>query len=143
MGRKRTAKRPVAETKETPPPTSSPHDDSRFSLLDLPAEMRNEIYSYALTASEPLRVIPKPSSALTRSTALLPFEAEEERPLTAINLLRTCRQIHYEANPIFYGTNTFIARWEDALSPFTRTNFRHVQHFKLTVLHSQAWVSPL
>ncbi|KAK3704633.1 hypothetical protein LTR37_013732 [Vermiconidia calcicola] len=58
----------------------------RFSRL--PAEIRNGIYSYALTFSEPIEV-----------------SKQDIRSRTA--LLRVCNQIRSEASTIFYKSNDF------------------------------------
>lgn len=61
-------------------------------FLDLPAEVRNNIYFYAVTG---IPVCPDESLDY-------PLSAFDEPPIT-----RTCRQIRSEALAIFYGENSF------------------------------------
>ncbi|KAF2799871.1 hypothetical protein K505DRAFT_44304 [Melanomma pulvis-pyrius CBS 109.77] len=74
---------------------------SKASFLDLPAEIRNNIYSRVLICEGYVRVMPQ---APTKVAALV--------------LLRTCKQIHDEAASIFYGANSFYVS--------TRKDIRHV-----------------
>ena len=60
-------------------------------LLQLPSELRNRIYEFALTQPNAIR---------------LPL-GQSERDKRA--LLRTCHQIHDEAVGIYYGNNAFVA----------------------------------
>jgi hypothetical protein len=62
-----------------------------FPFLHLPPELRNTIYTLALTSPTPL--------------ILAPYKPHVHRPATP--LLRTCRQIHHEATPLLYTSNTF------------------------------------
>ena len=61
-------------------------------LLDLPAELRNQIWSYALVSKKPIKVPQK----LTPKTPLHP------------GLLSVNRQVRAECTPIYYGENTFL-----------------------------------
>ncbi|KAF2773404.1 hypothetical protein EJ03DRAFT_323901 [Teratosphaeria nubilosa] len=61
--------------------------DQPFPLLELPAEMRNDIYRLVLVKNEPVQVRAQDSSTPA--------------------LLRTCRQIREEATSIFREENTF------------------------------------
>jgi hypothetical protein len=58
-------------------------------LLKLPAELRGEVYTYALTADGALDITHDNVNAQTA-------------------LLKVCHQIRLEAKPIFHGTNTFL-----------------------------------
>ncbi|KAK3717483.1 hypothetical protein LTR37_005873 [Vermiconidia calcicola] len=64
---------------------SAPHS-SAPELLDLPAELRNAIYRHALVPTDPIDI----RTARTDSS-----------------LLRTCKQIYWEARPIFFSKNDF------------------------------------
>lgn len=82
----------------TTPPTSS--------FLLLPGEIRNTIYRLLLTMT-PLHIDTRRRKldfhyALTTRADVLSIHLHP-------SLLRTCRQIHYEAQPILYGENTFTA----------------------------------
>ncbi|KAK5121490.1 hypothetical protein LTR85_005323 [Meristemomyces frigidus] len=72
-----------------PEATRSTSSGSR--LLDLPAELRNLIYAFAVVQDEP---IPIPTEA--------PYIQEPA-------LLATNRQVRAECLPIYYGSNTFAA----------------------------------
>lgn len=74
-------------------------------LLKLPAELRSVIYSLALVHHEEIKV----ESEFHRGpVVLLPRDPSEKiNPNSSHNLLATCRQIHDEATPIFYGLNRF------------------------------------
>lgn len=63
-------------------------------LLDLPAELRNQIYSHLLTVPPP--GTPRPLG---------------QRPRVHVSILAVCRQTHAEAMPILYGGNTFVAHY--------------------------------
>lgn len=64
---------------------------ARTSFLDLPPEIRVEVYSYAIVERHPVQIL------IYRSKVLVPEP----------DLLVTCRLIRKEAMPIFYGSNTF------------------------------------
>jgi len=99
--------------------SQTPDKDAPSALLELPAELRNLIYEYTLTAPDRL--------VLTNDT--LP-----EQPA----LTRTCRQIRSECLPMFYEKNQFryycrdfsrvaINRWIDRIG---------TDNFKLTHTHN-------
>ena len=88
-------------------------------LLSLPAELRNNIYWFALVSSTPV-------------------VASTGRRQSCAALLRTCHQIRDEATQIFYTNNTFREQLELYYlnrSPrnFNRKNFRLVEHFEVQV----------
>jgi thermostable 8-oxoguanine DNA glycosylase len=68
---------------------SKPNTTSKRSFLDLPAEIRNQIYRLALVSEEKLDFA-YPSN-FSRSSSLL----------------QTCRQVHEEGRTILYSENTF------------------------------------
>jgi hypothetical protein len=68
--------------------TSQPKPKEQVGFLDLPGEMRNDIYRYVYLRSEPLNGI--------------------DDKIPGIWLLATSKQIHEEASSIFYGENTFL-----------------------------------
>lgn len=67
-----------------------------MSFLDLPAELRNDIYSLILPTSDSFGV---------NDLATKPHFPVVSKKSTS--MLRTCRQIHAETTPILYGSNTF------------------------------------
>ncbi|KAH7402999.1 hypothetical protein BKA64DRAFT_721823 [Cadophora sp. MPI-SDFR-AT-0126] len=81
-------------------------DDSRtIRLLDLPLEIRNEIYRLALVQSDsPLKPNVRRlfSIAEGHERTLDPYGVE-----STLSLARTCSQIHDEAIAVYYGKNNF------------------------------------
>ena len=74
-------------------PADPPHQHhNTFSLLLLPLELRQKIYAYVLTTSAPFR---------------LKFTKPESPEFRAVNLLRCCRIVYWEASLVFYESNTF------------------------------------
>lgn len=71
----------------------------QFRLLDLPAELRNEIYGLALQRSGPLHVV--------RTWIRHHYALKLERSTFTPALLATCRAINTEATPILYGGSTY------------------------------------
>ncbi|KAF2655595.1 hypothetical protein K491DRAFT_423467 [Lophiostoma macrostomum CBS 122681] len=69
---------------------SHPVDESRIGFLDLPGELRNNIYCQLLIFDDYIRHMP---GYTTKVPALV--------------LLRVCKQIHDEAAGVFYGGNSF------------------------------------
>ncbi|CAK4034157.1 Hypothetical predicted protein [Lecanosticta acicola] len=69
---------------------SSSSDSGKCKLLELPAELRNDIYRLVL--------VPEDDAAVD-------IDANGyDRP----GLLSTCKQIYYEARKIFYAENKFM-----------------------------------
>ncbi|KAI0196557.1 hypothetical protein EV127DRAFT_416891 [Xylaria flabelliformis] len=102
------------------PPVSTTRSQSQhqpLTLLNLPFEIRLEIYAYLLTTpSYSPRSPPKstsnttttPSSSSSPSSAPFFFQQNPLYPLHP-NILRTCRQLHAECVPILYTSNVFLA----------------------------------
>ncbi|KAK3115471.1 hypothetical protein LTR53_005128 [Teratosphaeriaceae sp. CCFEE 6253] len=87
-------------------------------LFRLPGELRNEIYAYALTSTEPIEVAAKGPG----------------QP----SLLRVCKGVRNEASKIYYGENQFRLKVLDfngaELTPFCRQYRRYdTQHDKTDV----------
>jgi hypothetical protein len=73
--------------------------------LDLPRELRDQIYRIALTDPNPF------STYVFRYTWRREFESAGAGHIPVhfnVALLRTCRQIHEEASSVLYGENTFL-----------------------------------
>ncbi|TGJ85986.1 hypothetical protein E0Z10_g2759 [Xylaria hypoxylon] len=90
----------------SPLPTAPQSHSQPPALLNLPLEIRLEIYAHLLTTpSYPLPYLPtspSPSSA--------PFFVQQIRPSPLYpSILRTCRQLHAECIPVLYSSNTFLA----------------------------------
>jgi hypothetical protein len=73
--------------------TTSGH--TLFRLLDLPAELRNRIYHFAVVNEKPIDIIHH--KRWRRAEAL-------QQPALA----STCKQLRKEVLPIFYGGNSFV-----------------------------------
>ncbi|KIW03757.1 uncharacterized protein PV09_05062 [Verruconis gallopava] len=73
-------------------------------LLQLPVELRLQIYQYLLTSSEAQLATLRPLTTRKHLSSYL-IPALNIHP----NILRTCRLIHEEAGPILYKSNTFCA----------------------------------
>jgi hypothetical protein len=71
-----------------------------FYFLALPAELRVEIYCYALVCSHPIDI---------NGNTLKIHEHDDPD----VQLLRTCKQIFDEGSEVFYGSNQFRF-WKDA-----------------------------
>jgi hypothetical protein len=91
-------------------PAATPDADTYCALLELPAEMRNKIYRYAL--------INENCTTLTDSNCNQPA------------LLRTCRQIRTEASILFYSQNKFQL---DVSQPLHARGLPHVQYWLWTM----------
>ena len=76
----------LVETREQGQSSMETEEQSQFSLLQLPGELRNKIYEYALTEKDPISY---------------------KNPL-GVAILRTNRQIHGEAKNIYHRANTFV-----------------------------------
>ena len=82
-------------------------------LLDLPAEIRNQIWKYALSYSTSHVVDIFRDMNWFNPSVLREFDSDAwfyhsaEDNTIKPHLLRVCKQIHHEATPIFYS-NTFI-----------------------------------
>lgn len=82
-------------------------DNYHCRLMELPAELRTQIYSEALTHKAGLEINP-----CGDPVEYLDEWELDERPLAKFrpsepSLLFTCRQIREEALPVFYGCNIF------------------------------------
>ncbi|EKD11915.1 hypothetical protein MBM_09938 [Drepanopeziza brunnea f. sp. 'multigermtubi' MB_m1] len=80
---------------------------SCFRFMDLPVELRLEIYSCLLVSPDDIR-IPAECEAPLASTTGSHEEEHEEKSHPAHAILQTCKLVSEEAIPIFYGMNTFI-----------------------------------
>lgn len=111
---------------------------SSIGFLSLPIEIRNKIYELALIEPNSLWISPY----------------HTHRTMGVPPLLRTCKTIGYEASPIFYGANTFIAdqveyfmQWLGTLS---RVNIVYLRDLEIPIVrtsrsdHSQwLWIRAL
>lgn len=114
--------RPQTSTPQ-PPPRSQPSRKTGF--LDLPAELRNEIYRLTFVA--------KGRFALSRPTNFSRSAA----------FLRTCRQVHQEASGILYGENEFFfSRRSDRHGSFWQAEWSELG-FKVSAIPKPSDYSPI
>lgn len=97
-----------------------------FPFLDLPAELRTEVYRYLLHSKGRIEINPLDT--------IYTVDASETRPIwvfaDSIPFLRTCVQIHREGTAMLYGSNVFY--FED--EPYC-TNCGCVQAIATAYLH--------
>ncbi|KAI8952476.1 hypothetical protein F4801DRAFT_540969 [Xylaria longipes] len=103
-----------------PVPAGSQPQHQPPTLLNLPPEIRLEIYAHLLTVPShsqrspplsPSSAISTPSSSSSSSSpSPAPFFTRQVPfyPLHP-NILRACRQLHAECTPVLYSSNTFLA----------------------------------
>lgn len=83
---------------------SSSANSSKASFLDLPPEIRNNIYSRTLLLSNDyVRLTPKKPTKIPELAYLL----------------RTCKQIHDEVASLFYASHSFYCSFEDSVDLWT------------------------
>ncbi|KAE9972860.1 hypothetical protein BLS_008329 [Venturia inaequalis] len=72
-----------------------------FPFLKLPAELRNRIYSLALVPDDPIQLT-KTIQKNRRHVATRTKRSTLQQRISH-NILRTCKQVYYEAAPVLYG----------------------------------------
>ena len=110
------------------------------SLFQLPAEIRNEIYTLALTVTSSSPAYIGSYNRLGNSAVITTNPEHPERP-SVLSLLQTCRLIHDEALGIFYSTQPlhlitpngqFISGMARALD---NGRLQAIRRLKITVRH--------
>ena len=107
-----------------------------MGFLDLPRELRDQIYHYAFCVSGaifiyslPYYAPPRPIAKLVRYQNEGPSEPQALGNALAMGLLQTCRQLHSEGSVVLYGTNRFRV-WlflsETDLAPVYRRLVHHI-----------------
>ena len=98
-------------------------------LLDLPPELRNSIYSLALTSQE--HVLVDPNSDVSETVDR--FEPDD-MVIKEPGLLCTCQMFRKEATTTYYSTNTFYSinnrkmlRWIKGIGPEKRALLKDVR----------------
>lgn len=99
-------------------------------LLQLPAELRLQIWELTVTRNEPIAVSQR------RPHAIRGVDWDHRK---LPSLLHACRQARKEALPIYYSSNTFrllcgmakfhlyrLERWLDVIGPEATSNLRHI-----------------
>ncbi|KAF2011492.1 hypothetical protein BU24DRAFT_282448 [Aaosphaeria arxii CBS 175.79] len=96
---------------------STKSDPSRISFLDLPREIRDEIYQHAycvlgdifMFTEDPFKVRPVVKAKVVWNKS---SDGEAHDPISIgkvipVSLLRVCRQLHAESSEVLFGYNTF------------------------------------
>ncbi|EAT88116.2 hypothetical protein SNOG_04356 [Parastagonospora nodorum SN15] len=100
-----------------------------YPFLDLPAELRNQIYSYVF-GDRLIVICPDPLKSNGVTGEIYPGTGSDcvnaenvspRRPFHTFALLKTCRQINAEASTLPFELNTFVLGYDDALERWTRT----------------------
>ena len=120
------------DTTKTPGTTlNMQHATTHASFLDLPPELRNNIYESTLTAAEPLHI-----AVLTptrKTNALIGIMRSPDSGVEGSSILRASKLIHREARSILYSNNVFLFMEPQALRIFAccigdnKAMLRHVQ----------------
>lgn len=117
-----------------------PQADCRLFLL--PAEIRNDIYTLALTVA-PSVDDEYAENGIEKSVPLTTSPEHPERP-SVLALLQTCRLVHDEACGIFYSTQRLhlVIRYGDSIAQMTRSlsacRLQAFREFKVTVRSLEA-----
>lgn len=124
------------------PPTTWPANKMNGPLLNLPAELRIQIYENVFSGSQ---VVFKPSTRKDRSRGVRKGQSNAFTTTNQWQLLLTCRQCYYEGRLIFWEEtrlhggdleDLFIADYlPPAVSDFTRDHVRHLR----CISHQSLW----
>ncbi len=125
---------------------------SKSPFLNLPFEVRLEIFSYAVHSPNPIFLLSRkrnqpPNQAFSSTIETLRIlsneakhtkEQEQQTNTPHTALLRVCRQFHAEARPLFFITNTFsipLCGWLPWIRPaiLARHDWDLIRHLKLTI----------
>ncbi|KAF2493404.1 hypothetical protein BU16DRAFT_528710 [Lophium mytilinum] len=126
-----------------------------FRFMDLPTELRLNVYRYALSSPEALTLHIPTSLKATPEVELVdeygdhyrtqtrrarrPKPAPPHHPATeplAPSLIATCKTVCREARPVLYGDNTIRLRLDSALASInslTQRNRSLIKHVTLTI----------
>jgi hypothetical protein len=103
----------------------------RNLLLDLPREIREQIYIYTLSSPTGILYPDRPPNTANRFAFQI-FESPycDSYNLTlSLSLLQTCKQINAEAKDVIYKHNAFAVQNFDELPQLSR----HVKHISLSI----------
>lgn len=116
-----------------------------FRFLDLPAEIRNMIYNYALVADPFIEIIRVhgPPHIFDGIAKRRPGRSKKAKEMIAPQLLCVCKQINQEARTILYSRNHFYFGRPGDLSAFfnryaTRINDVHRLSLRLNTAKNAA-----
>lgn len=105
-----------------------------FSFLDLPAEIRNMIYKYSLTAPKGLDMYRVKNNSRGSRTLVRRRPVPPTGDVIALEILRVCKQINTEATQILYSDNIFKFDQSGTLPMFFSHNAIHVRDFRYVTL---------
>ncbi|KAF2118567.1 hypothetical protein BDV96DRAFT_685173 [Lophiotrema nucula] len=109
------------------------HNASKSALLRLPAELRNQIWEYAVGGM--FIKIDQGSHGENDLPGVRAFHLDGNKKSPAaplFNLQKVCRQIHAETATVFYSHNVFVIGrfamkgWQAKLSPAQRRAVTHI-----------------
>lgn len=118
---------------------SSRNVANNVSFLNLPRELRDEVYGYAfripgaffIYCTDPYSWNPKLKGKIVKYKDEGPLEPRGVNGLIPIGLLSTCRQIHSESAEVLYGQNVF--RFFMSNIKFASTYCHLVRHIVFTM----------
>jgi hypothetical protein len=118
------------------------HEATHATFLGLPPELRNRIYEFMLTTTEPLHVaIPFPPSGNHSEASIRTVRTpDNDGPIGGSNMLRANKSVYHEARSILYGSNTFLFMAPQALRIFASCigdNKAILRHVQLKIARSQ------
>lgn len=118
-------------------------DGGKTSFMDLPIELRTEVYGYLLTESHAIILDLKRSWWPARSERLT-LVAKVSHPCSIgkhLALLRINRQVHEEATPVLYGGNCFSFETRAAFAKFLEVLGKRARHLRIVELLRMNWDS--
>ncbi|KAF1912419.1 hypothetical protein BDU57DRAFT_551268 [Ampelomyces quisqualis] len=96
-------------------------------LLALPAEIRSQIFHYALGG--------KTFRQIYKSWNRRPFQCEPSEHIHAFALLQTCRQIYVETAAVPFASNAFTvddcSMLKNSCRPFTKYQIRNIKELQI------------
>ncbi|KAF2812353.1 uncharacterized protein BDZ99DRAFT_265107 [Mytilinidion resinicola] len=129
-----------------------------FRFMDLPTELRLNVYRYALSTPDPLSLHIPPAPRLTPDIELVDEYGDRYRTVSTTRrargrarpapthqpateplapaLIATCKDVCREARPVLYGDNTIRLRLDSALNSInalTQRNRSLIKHVTLTI----------
>ena len=92
---------------KAPPMMPAVKSTRASSLLDLPCELRLQIYEAVLIQPyQPVLLVPRPQHPPSRGT-----DASKDKP-SSLAILQTCTKINEEAAPLFYKLNQLLISFD-------------------------------
>ncbi|GIZ38234.1 hypothetical protein CKM354_000165600 [Cercospora kikuchii] len=128
---KRKAQEPASSSKMAAQP-----DKTKTSFLNVPAELRNEIYRICLLAPEVMAVTRQPRQWKLRICQISTFPRHRQDKLYAPGLLRSCKQISHEAISILYGENVLDFEGTRVAHAFLLQVAHAVKHIRYMIIGS-------